>query len=103
MQLIAMFNQAPQPAMAAVGEISGSYTALVNGSECVLKLWFNGEGFVCGSFQAEGETLELRGGYSNRLGSVHGFSGSAQPSSIGDGARLPCAKPPYSVSAGSHS
>ena len=73
MQLIAMFNQSPQPAMAAVGEISGTYSALVNGSECVLKLWFNGEGFVCGSFQAEGEILELRGGYSNRLGSVHGF------------------------------
>ena len=43
------------------------------------------------------------GSEASAFGSVHGFSGSAQPSSMGDGARLPCAKPPYSVSAGSHS
>jgi hypothetical protein len=55
-----------------VGEISGTYTAAVQGTQCVLKLWFNGQGFVSGSFSAEGETLEVRGSISPSR-TVNGF------------------------------
>jgi hypothetical protein len=74
--LIRIFHPAPPPPVFdTVGEFSGTYTAAVNGTECVLKLWFNAEGFVCGSFTAEGETLPIRAGFSGNMFSEYGFMG----------------------------
>ena len=80
-QTVWMIGQFPQPANAStVGEVSGLYrqvkglyVASVSGSECVLKLYHNSHGFVHGSFTAEEETLEFRGGYSPTTGDLQGY------------------------------
>ena len=69
-----VISQAPEPVKPnSVGEISGIYAATNNGSECVLMLWHTKEGFVHGSFTAEDETLEVRGGFSPKTGAIQGY------------------------------
>lgn len=64
----------PTPVMGnTVGEVSGMYAATVDGSEWVLKLWHNSQGFVSGSYSSEGETLEVRGGFSAKTAAMQGY------------------------------
>ena len=73
-RLIRMFSPLPDPPLVGqVGTFSGLYAAEVGGTDCAVRLWFDGSGFVHGSFSAEGETLELRGGFAGRTGTVHGI------------------------------
>jgi hypothetical protein len=83
-----VISKAPEPIRASqVGEVSGLYrqvkglylpvegiyAANINGSECVLMLWHNQEGFVHGSFAAEDEALEVRGGFSPETSEIQGY------------------------------
>lgn len=71
MQLLGMFEQVPVRLIE--GLVAGTYTTLVGETQCVLRLWFNPEGFIHGSLSAEGETFEVRGGFSERHGAMYGL------------------------------
>ena len=76
-----IISQVPEPAKTSlVGEVSGMYTALINGLECVLNLWhwlslasYDSHGFVHGALSTEEETLKFRGDYSPKTGEVQGY------------------------------
>lgn len=70
-RIIMLGNQLPETSL--VGEVAGTYTAQMGGTDCVFKLWFNQAGYVHGSFEVEGESLEIRGAVSSRSGAVFGF------------------------------
>lgn len=62
-----------QPQTALVGQMAGTYTAQMGEAEAVVKLWFSPEGYVQGQFSAEGQSLEIRGGFLGRSQAIYGF------------------------------
>lgn len=69
-RLVWMGKLSPVPAEAT--DISGTYSALVNGTECVVELELGESGGLNGRFYAEGEQLQVAGGVL-RSGAVFGF------------------------------
>jgi hypothetical protein len=53
--------------------LPAQFTGLVNDTECRLELHLNADGRVMGRFHADGETLEVYGGFPNSFGEVFGL------------------------------
>jgi hypothetical protein len=53
--------------------LPAQFTSVVNDTECRLELHLNADGRVMGSFHADGETLEVYGGFPNSFGEVFGL------------------------------
>jgi hypothetical protein len=53
--------------------LPAQFTGLVNDTECRLELHLNADQRVMGSFHADGETLEVYGGFPNSFGEVFGL------------------------------
>jgi hypothetical protein len=70
-RIIMLGNQLPETTL--IGEVAGTYSAEMGGTEVIFRFWFNQAGYVHGSFEAEGESLEIRGVASSRSGTIVGF------------------------------
>lgn len=67
-RLLSLANYRPETA-----DLSGTYTAHLGGTECLVELWLGGEGFVSGHLSTDGDRMDIRGGFSRRTGALHGF------------------------------